>query len=193
MVMPDALDTATVAPEKRAYARVPIALAGKVFFPASGAERDCIVTDISLGGATLQCGASPAVGTELVLYLQGFDRFAGVVARADAEETGMRFTCSQAKRERTAEKIVLYLSGTLPENTQVRRSDRATVPAPRRFTRANGEVVGFEVRDISLTGASLKTAVRPPLGEIVTIGTTSGRVTRHFDEGIALEFVKESA
>jgi hypothetical protein len=193
MVMHAALGAATVAPDKRAYTRVPIALAGKVFFPQSGAERDCIVTDISLGGATLQCGAAPAPGTELVLYLQGFDRFAGIIVRADAEDAGMRFNCSEVKRERTAEKIVLYLSGILPENTQVRRSERAAMPAPRQFTRASGEVVSFEVRDISLTGASLKTAVRPPLGEIVMIGATAGRVTRHFDEGIALEFVKQSA
>lgn len=187
------LQTAKLASEKRAYTRVPIALAGKVFFPASDAEQDCIVTNISLGGATLQCGASLTIGTELVLYLQGFDRFAGIVVRSDTEEAGMRFSCSEAKRERTAEKIVLYLSGILPHDTKVRRAERAAVPAPRRFTRASGEVVGFEVRDISLTGASLKTAVRPPLGEIVMIGATAGRVTRHFDEGIALEFVRESA
>jgi hypothetical protein len=183
----------TAASEKRAYARVPIALAGKVFFPATGMEQDCIVTDISLGGATLQCGGVLEAGTELVLYLQGFDRFAGTIVRADPEEAGMRFHGSDAKRERTAEKIVLYLSGILPQDTRVRRAERAAVPAPRRFQRANGETVGFEVRDISLTGASLKTAMRPPLGEIVMIGATAGRVTRHFDEGIALEFVRETA
>lgn len=193
MTIQRAMDVASPAPEKRAYARIPIALAGKVFFPASGAEQDCIVTDISLGGATLHCGCPLLVGTELVLYLQGFDRFAGTIVRADAEESGMRFNCSAAKRERTAEKIVLHISGILPRDTQLRRAERAAVPAPRCFTRPSGEVVSFEVRDISLSGASLKTSVRPPLGEIVMIGATAGRVTRHFDEGIALEFVKEFA
>ncbi|HXC54905.1 MAG TPA: PilZ domain-containing protein [Rhizomicrobium sp.] len=192
MVMHSAVSAPPLASEKRAYARVPIALAGKVFLPATGVEQDCIVTDISLGGATLQCDRAPEIGTELVLYLQGFDRFAGSVVRSDAEESGMRFNCSEAKRERTAEKIVLYLSGILPQNTQLRRADRAAVPAPRRFTRPSGEVVSFEVRDISLTGASLKTVVRPPLGEIVMVGATAGRVTRHLDDGIALEFVRES-
>jgi PilZ domain len=179
------------AQDKRTFTRVPIALAGKVFFPATDAERDCIVTDISLGGATVQCGVRIETGTELVLYLQGFDRFAGIVVRADAEEAGMRFNCSPAKRERTAEKIVLYLSGKLPQDTQVRRSERSAVPAPRRFTRPDGEVVAFEVRDISLTGASLKTTVRPPIGETVMIGATPGRITRHLDDGIALEFIKQ--
>jgi hypothetical protein len=64
------------------------------------------------------------------------------------------------------------------------------VPAPRHFTRPNGEVVNFEVQDISLSGASLKTMARPPIGEIVLVGNTPGRVSRHFDLGIALEFVR---
>ena len=183
----------SAAPDKRAFMRVPIALAGKVFFPSADTEQDCIVTDISLGGATLQCGFPLEAGTEIVLYLDGFDRFAGTIVRGDAEEAGMRFDCSEAKRERTAERIVRYLAGLLPLDTKLRRSDRTTGPAPRRFTRASGDIVEFEVRDISLTGASINCQVRPPLGEIVMVGATAGRVMRHFDEGIALEFVKESA
>ena len=187
------MHSAIAAAEKREFMRVPIALAGKVFFPASDMEQDCIVTDISLGGATLQCGFALTAGTALVLYLDGFDRFAGTIVRADAEEAGMRFDCTAAKRERTAERIVRYLAGLLPLDTKVRRSERVAAPAPRRFTRAGGEVVEFEVRDISLSGASLKCDSRPPLGEIVMLGATAGRVVRHFDEGIALEFVQQSA
>jgi hypothetical protein len=189
MAMQLARDTSQT-PERRAYQRVPVALAGKTFFPATDLEQDCIVTDISLGGVALQFGEPPEAGTELVLYMPGFDRFSGTVVRSDSRDVGMRFNCSAAKRERTAEKIALYRNGTLPQDTKMRQSNRAAIPATRRFRRPDGEVVTFEVRDISLTGASLKTSVRPPLGEIVMIGATAGRVTRHFDEGIAVEFVK---
>lgn len=189
MVMPSTAPS-RAAIEKRAFKRVPIALAGKLFLPATDTEQNCIVTDISMGGATLQADSELPVGTTLVLYLPHFDRFAGTITRCEADECGMRFDCSAAKRERTAEKIVAYLNGVLPDTTQPRRSDRMNVPAPRSFRRPGGEVVTFEVRDISLTGASLKTHARPPIGEIVMVGTTAGRVTRHFDEGIALEFVR---
>jgi hypothetical protein len=40
-----------------------------------------------------------------------------------------------------------------------------------------------------LSGVSLKTDARPPLGEIVLIGQTAGRVARHHETGIAIEFV----
>lgn len=188
MVMPSTARK-RVPDEKRAFQRVPIALAGKLFLPSTDAEQNCIVTDISMGGATLQADSELPVGTELVLYLPHFDRFSGIIVRSDTEESGMRFNCSEAKRSRTAEKIVLYLSG-VSDNTNARKSERLPMPAPRSFKRPSGEVITFEVRDISLTGASLKTHARPPIGEIVMVGTTAGRVTRHFDEGIALEFVR---
>lgn len=176
--------------EKREHKRVPIAIAGKVFLPATDTEQNVIVTDISLGGATLQCDEQPAIGTVLVLYLPGFDRFSGEIVHSSTEESGMKFNCSEAKRERTAEKIMLHLAGALRDDTQVRAESRVAMHAPRSFTRPGGEVIRFQVRDISLTGASLSTAARPPIGEIVMIGNTPGRVTRHFDEGIALEFVR---
>ncbi|MBV9043931.1 MAG: PilZ domain-containing protein [Alphaproteobacteria bacterium] len=176
--------------EKRAFPRTPITLAGKIFLPVTGVEQNCIVSDISMGGATLQADTRLRVGTEVVLYLPGFDRFSGTIVHSGAVECGMRFSCSPAKRERTGERIVLYLNGALPDMTRERRTTRMAMPAPRYFTRPNGERVRFEVRDISLSGASLKTEMRPPVGEIVMVGTTAGRVARHFDGGIALEFVR---
>ena len=71
----------------------------------------------------------------------------------------------------------------------MRRHDRAPTKGLARYTRANGDVVNCEVLDLSLSGVSLKTDTRPPLGEIVLIGQTAGRVARHHKSGIALEFV----
>jgi hypothetical protein len=45
------------------------------------------------------------------------------------------------------------------------------------------------VLDLSLSGVSLKTECRPLIGEMVLIGQTAGRVVRHHENGIALEFV----
>ncbi len=182
----------TGAPDRRVYPRIPVAVAGKIFFPDTDAEQDCIVTDISLGGVALKFREQPEAGTAVVLYMPGFDRVSGAVTRAGAENAAMRFDCSDAKRERLAEKIERYLAGELPADTRTRQSGRAALPVARHFRRSDGEIVTFEVCDISLTGASLKTAARPPIGEIVTIGSAAGRVTRHFDGGIALEFIRLS-
>jgi len=61
------------------------------------------------------------------------------------------------------------------------------------ITRENGEQIACEVLDISLDGVSLRTRSRPPVGEIVNLGRTRGRVVRHLIEGIAVQYVKERA
>jgi len=168
--------------EKRAYQRVPITLAGKLFLPQTGAEQDCIVTNISLGGATIACARPPAVGSDAVLRLPGFDQFSGVVVHSRREGAGMRFDGSDAKRESVAARIMLHLLATA--------SGATPSFAPKQFKRPSGEISDFEVCELSLAGAVLKTAMRPPVGEIVMLGNTPGRVTRHHDDGIALEFVR---
>lgn len=170
--------------EKRAYQRVPIALAGKLFLPQKNVEQDCSVTNISLGGATLACEGQPDVGTDAVLTLPGFDQFSGVIIHSGPEKAGMRFDGSEAKRESIASRIMLHLLTVAAAGAQPSF-------APKQFKRPCGEVAEFEVRELSLGGAVLKTAARPPLGEVVMVGATPGRVTRHHDDGIALEFVRQ--
>jgi len=45
------------------------------------------------------------------------------------------------------------------------------------------------VVDLSTSGISLRTRVKPPVGEFVLIGHMAGRVVRHHSEGIGVEFV----
>jgi hypothetical protein len=59
------------------------------------------------------------------------------------------------------------------------------------ITRENGEHISCDVLDISLDGVSLRTRIRPPVGEIVNLGRTRGRVVRHHIDGIAVQYVKE--
>jgi hypothetical protein len=57
--------------------------------------------------------------------------------------------------------------------------------------RANGQVLACDVLDISLDGVSVRTKFRPPVGEIVNLGRTRGRVVRHHQDGIAIQYVRE--
>jgi CheY-like chemotaxis protein len=53
---------------------------------------------------------------------------------------------------------------------------------------SNGEVHPCRVLDLSLSGARLELEARPAVGERIQVGRTEGRVVRHTDEGIAVEF-----
>ena len=176
--------------DRRVWRREKITLLAKLFVPSTEIEIDCIVTDLSPGGAGIDATIMPAVDTEVVLYVEGFDRFSGTIARVSAEGAGIKFNCSEYKQARTAEKIYCYLIGEPLPRTSTRSARRAALPSARELRRENGETAGFDVIDISLTGAALRTRSRPVVGEVVTIGNVKGRVVRYIEDGFAVEFTR---
>jgi len=76
----------------------------------------------------------------------------------------------------------------LPED---RRHGRITPRNPTsRLILPNGVNVVCRVIDISQSGAAIATDQRPEIGAPITIGKTAGRVVRHIEEGIAIEFTR---
>jgi hypothetical protein len=175
--------------ERRRYRREAVALAGRQFEPAQNREVTCKIADISPGGARVLSGIVPPPGTRLVVYIEGFGRFDGSIARAAEDGFGLEFTCTALKRERVAADLAHYVGGGSLENFPVRRHERARRNGAASFTRANGDVVPCTMLDFSLSGVSLATTLRPPVGEIVLISQIAGRVARHHDNGIAIEFL----
>jgi hypothetical protein len=186
----DALED-KVRQERRKYLRVRVDLKGRLFMPGQDREAACTVTDMSPGGAQVICEVTSQAQEDVVLYIDGFGRFEGTVARGPQGEGGfgVRFNCTALKRERIAEQLNHYLKNGAVDETLLRRHDRKPNRGLARFTRASGEVVNCEVLDLSLGGVSLATEVRPQIGEIVLIGQMAGRVARIHENGIAIEFV----
>jgi hypothetical protein len=175
--------------ERRRHLRVRVDLPGRLFAPAEEHEAHCRVCDLSPGGAQVVCDFAPLAGSQIVLYIDGFGRFEGAVARPGEGTFGIKFTCSALKRERVAEQLTLYMNQGTVDEAALRRHDRTQTKGLARFTRANGDIVACEVLDLSLSGVSLKTDARPPMGETVLIGQMAGRIVRHHETGVAIEFV----
>lgn len=175
--------------ERRKHRRVSVDLPGKLFVPAEEREAQCRVSDLSPGGAQVVCEFIPPADSQIVLYIDGFGRIEGIVARPSAGNFGVRFACSANKRERIAEQLTLYMNRGTVDESVLRRHDREPTKGLAKFTRANGDIVACEVLDLSLSGVSLKTEARPPMGEVVLIGQMAGRIVRHHETGIAIEFV----
>jgi hypothetical protein len=175
--------------ERRRFRRVRVDLPCRLFVPSDSREARCIVTDLSPGGAALQCELVIEDATQVVLYIDGFGRFEGHIARRDGYGFGVRFICTAMKRERTAEQLILFMNRTLVDESETRRHDRTPTKGITRFTRSDGQLVACEVLDLSMSGVSLKTDLRPPIGEFVLIGQMAGRIARHHDHGIGIEFV----
>jgi hypothetical protein len=175
--------------ERRRFRRVRVDLPGRLFVPSDSREARCTVTDLSPGGAAIACDTVPEPGTPVILYVDGFGRFEGNVARSDGYGFGISFVCTPSKRERTAEQLVLFLNKTLVDDSVLRRHERSSQKGFAKFTRADGTITQCEVMDISVGGVSLKTDVKPPIGEFVLIAQIAGRVARHHGDGIGIAFV----
>jgi hypothetical protein len=175
--------------ERRRFRRVRVDLTGRLFVPADGRECHCKVVDLSPGGASLECDLVLGEATQVVLYVDGFGRLEGSVVRAEGASFGVHFNCTPAKRERIAEQMILLMNSKMLDESELRRHDRTPTKGIARFTRSDGQLVACEVLDLSVSGVSLKTKLRPPIGEFVLIGQMAGRIARHHDQGIGIEFV----
>jgi hypothetical protein len=175
--------------ERRRFRRVRVDLPGRLFIPSDSREARCTVQDMSPGGAAIGCEVIPDAGTPVVLYVDGFGRFEGNVVRRDGYGFGIAFVCTPSKRERTAEQLILFLNKSLVDDSVLRRHERSNQKGFAKFTRADGSIAHCEVMDISVGGVSLKTDVKPPIGEFVLIAQIAGRIARHHADGVGIEFV----
>lgn len=179
--------------ERRHFKRVQVDLSGRIFIPSDNREARCQIDDLSPGGAHVVSEVVPPDGEPIVIYIDNFGRFEGTVSRPADGNFGVHFHCSALKREKIAEQLTLHMNKGVVDNSVLRRHDRSPTKGLARFTRATGEIINCEVLDLSLSGVSLKTDTRPPIGEIVLIGQTAGRIARHHETGIALEFLPAHA
>ena len=175
--------------ERRRFRRVKVDLPGRLFIPADSREARCTVSDLSPGGAAITCEIVPDAGTPVILYVDSFGRFEGTVVRSEGNGFGVAFVCTPSKRERTAEQLILFLNKTLVDDSVLRRHERTNQKGFAKFTRADGQIIHCEVSDISVGGVSLKTDIKPPIGEFVLIAQIAGRVVRHHADGIGVEFL----
>ena len=182
---------ARAAKDRRRFRRVRLSLAGRVYIPTTEEEAMCAIESISPGDASILCELKREPSGRAVLYLDGLGRFEGPIVRRIQDGFVMTFICSAQKRERLAEQLTLELNRELVDERDLRRHDRveAASGSYAMFTRATGEQAKCEVLDLSLTGVSIRTDVKPAVGEHILIGQRAGRVARHHANGIGVEFL----
>jgi len=177
--------------ERRRFRRVRLAITGRLYVPATQEEANCTVEDISPGGVSVCCELQQEPKGQVVIYFDKLGRFEGPIARTKSGAFSMRFSCSKQRRERLADRLTLELNRHLLTGADLRRFGRTKVPTSKsaQITRFCGERVDCEIIDLSPTGMSVRTQLKPPVGEHVLIGNRAGRIARHHPEGIGIEYL----
>lgn len=173
--------------ERRRHRRVPMKLNVR-FLLDDGSEHNGIVVNISVGGMAIMCEARPAEGSNIIAYVQDLGRLEGIVSRGIEKGFAVRLTLSALRRDKLEER--LGGGSAAKRGPEGRRHDRETTTGVTRILRADGRELPCRVIDLSLGGVSVETAEWPPLGEQVMVGKMRGRVVRHHETGIAIEFVE---
>jgi len=181
---------AKIVPDRRRHRRVPVTLFGR-FMREDKQEYPCQVINMSAGGMAVLAPASCRDGERIVAYLDNLGRIEGIVSRSFDGGFAVRILASLQKRERIAN-LLTWLSNQKELGLGEERKHERVVPRinASKLILPNGDVHNCRVIDVSLSGASVACAIKPPLDTVVILGRMRGRVVRHHDQGIALQFVE---
>jgi hypothetical protein len=176
--------------DKRAFQRVSVNLHGRML-SAAQQESDCVVVDMSPGDAQIDADARVQVGDRVIAYIDHIGRIEGAVLSLGARG---RFVISINATERKREKLAAQLTWIANKHELGLPEDRRHERVAPRNSRAeialdDGRAYPCRIIDLSLSGAAIEIGVRPAIGTAVQLGNMRGRVVRHFQEGVAIEFL----
>ena len=176
--------------ERRRFQRVRVNLLG-CYMLTDRREYPCQVVNMSPGGMALIAPVCGQVAERVIAYVDHVGRLEGVIARHFENGFAMTIAATTRKRDKLAAQLTWLANRHILGLPEDRRHGRITPRNPAgRLILANGINVACRVIDISQSGAAVATDQRPEIGSPITIGKTSGRVVRHLEDGIAIEFTR---
>lgn len=178
----------TALESQRRFQRVNLALFGR-YMLEDKREYPCQVEEMSTGGASIIGPKTGGVGEKVVAYLDHIGRIEGNVIRHTTRGFVMSVRATLKKRDKMAEKLT-WLANRHELNLAEDRRHVRKVPhvSGAQVKLEDGRSYSVRILDLSLSGAAISSNIRPAVGTLLWLGTTRGRVVRHFDEGYAIEF-----
>lgn len=178
------------ASDRRRHQRVKVTLLGR-YMLEDRREFPCQTIDMSPGGLALFAPVKAPIGARIVAYLDEIGRVEGSAVRHLDTGFALSLNVSSMKREKLADQLTWLANRHalgLPED---RRRERVAPRNPRStLIMPDGREYLIKLIDVSLSGAAMKADIQPAFGTIVTVGHTKGRVVRHMEGGIAIEFLR---
>ena len=174
--------------ERRRHQRVAVALLGR-YMLLDRREYPCQTLDVSPGGALLVAPVKGAVGERVVVYLEHLGRIEGEITRHIPTGFAISISAASRKRDKLASQLTWLANRQslgLPED---RRHERITPRVQSTMLRLeSGREFAARLIDVSMSGAAVSLEHRPAIGSAVLIGNTPGKIVRHFQGGVAVEF-----
>lgn len=182
---------AHVAPnvDRRKHSRVRVSLLGR-FMLQDRREYPCQTVDMSPGGVALISPVKGVIGERVVAYLDQIGRVEGQIARHIDGGFAMTIAASPRKRDKLANQLTWLANRHVLNLPEDRRHDRfAPKTSITQIGLPDGRVYKCRIVDVSLSGAAVQCEVKPQIGTRILFGRMRATVVRHFEDGLALEFL----
>lgn len=152
-------------------------------------EHPCQVIDMSPGDVSLRTDHPGEIGEKVIAYLDHIGRVEGVLTRRFADGIAMTIIASDRKRDKLAAQLTWLANRHELDLPEDRRHERVAPRNPITILHVEGgDQHRCRIIDLSLSGAAVEVENKPPLGAAVALGTMRGRVVRHFEDGVAIDF-----
>jgi hypothetical protein len=176
--------------ERRRFQRVRVDLLGR-YMLADRREFPCQVVDMSPGGMALIAPVNGKAGERVIAYIDHVGRLEGTIVRVFQNGFAMTIAATPRKRDKLASQLTWLANRQVLGLPEDRRHGRVVPRDPvSHLVLPDGTSLSCRVIDMSLSGAAVACDQRPPIGSLVTLGKTQGRVVRHLEQGFAIEFTR---
>lgn len=152
-------------------------------------EHVCQISEMSPGNVVIGTDIMANNGERVIAYIDHIGRVEGTVERLVSGGFLLSLIVSDRKKNKIAAQLTWLANKHELDTPEDRRHQRI---APRNpittLSMADGRQYPCRIVDLSISGAAVELRMRPALNSQVILGTMRGRVARHFDEGVAIEF-----
>ena len=170
------------------YYSVKVQLYGRLMLE-DRTEHACQIDEMSPGDAVITTNVMANNGERVIAYIDHIGRIEGTVERAVRGGFLLALVASDRKKNKIAAQLTWLANKHELDMPEDRRHQRI---APRNpistLSMADGRQYPCRIIDLSISGAAIEIRIRPALNSQVVLGNMRGRVVRHFEEGIAIEF-----
>jgi len=176
--------------ERRRFQRVRVNLLGR-YMLADRREFPCQIVDMSPGGMALIAPVNGKAGERVIAYVDHVGRLEGSIIRQFNNGFAMTIAATPRKRDKLAAQLTWLANRQVLGLPEDRRHGRVVPRDPvTQLNLPDGTSMNCRLIDMSLSGAAVATDERPPIGTLVSLGKTQGRVIRHLEQGFAVEFTR---
>lgn len=153
-------------------------------------EQKCNVIEMSPAIAHFFATTFPIVGERIISYVEHIGRIEGIVTRITREGFEVAINATPRKQNKLAAQLTWLANKHELGVAEDRRHERET---PRNLNSEirleDGRTYPCRIIDLSVSGAAFEIDVRPEVDTLIWLGSMQGRVIRHFESGVSIEFL----